>query len=147
MWQLLHGRKGSGEKQKKKKKKKYSHQDALGTPTHPVSGPHNRKSCFHNAATAASARSAVPGRSVALCCALKPQRGLHTEAGVTHITGVLQDTDRFLLLLFFCSNTSDLLYYRKLFNNPLTCCSTVLRRASWCHVCNESENKLYHSTH
>lgn len=88
---------------RKKEKIEYSHQDALGTPTHPVSGPHNRKSCFHNAATAASARSAVPGRSVALCCTLKPQRGLHTKAGVTHITGVLQDSER---IFFFFSYTT-----------------------------------------
>lgn len=51
---------GSGEKTEREN----SHQDALGTPTHPVSGPHNRKGCFHNTVMAASARSAVPGWSV-----------------------------------------------------------------------------------
>lgn len=70
-----------GDKEREKTEKDYNHQDALGTPTHPVSGPHNRKSCFHNAATDASARSAVP-----------PQRGWQTEAGVTPIEGVPQNS-------------------------------------------------------
>lgn len=52
------------ERERGKTEKEYSPQDALGTPRHLVSGLHNRKSCFHNAATAASARSAVPGCSV-----------------------------------------------------------------------------------
>lgn len=34
----------------KEKERETSHQDALGTPVQPVSGSHNRKSCFHNTA-------------------------------------------------------------------------------------------------
>ena len=53
-----------------KKKITATMQDALGTPTHPVSGPHNRKSSFHNAAPAVSARAAVPGCSAPSLLAL-----------------------------------------------------------------------------
>lgn len=47
---------GSGEQQKEKTGTRMRWE-----PVHPLSGPHNRKSCFRNPATAVSARSAVPG--------------------------------------------------------------------------------------
>lgn len=50
------------ERERGKTEKEYDHhQDALETPTHPVSGPHDRKSCFHNAVTAASGCHAALG--------------------------------------------------------------------------------------
>lgn len=69
------------------KKTENNLQDALETLIPPVSGSHNRKSCFHNTAMSASA---VPSWSVTSLLSLKPQGGFQTEAGVTQIIGVLQ---------------------------------------------------------
>lgn len=41
------------------KERENSHQGALGSPVHLVSGSYNRKNCFHNIAVTASAHSAV----------------------------------------------------------------------------------------
>lgn len=41
------------------KERENSHQGALGSPAHLVSGSYNRKNCFHNIAVTASAHSAV----------------------------------------------------------------------------------------
>lgn len=60
------------ERERAKTEKGCSHHGALGTPVHPVLGPHSRKSCFRNAATAASAHSAVTGGS--LRCAETTER-------------------------------------------------------------------------
>lgn len=85
------------ERGKQKKKNTATMQDALGTPTHPVSGPHNRKSSLHNAAPAASALAAVPGCTARLLCPL-PACALKPQAGVTHIKGGLQSHTLKILL-------------------------------------------------
>lgn len=49
-----------GRREKKEEERENSYQDALGNPVRPVSGSHNRKSCFHNTATAAVPSWSVP---------------------------------------------------------------------------------------